>query len=172
MPAKLAASIRNINLTLFAAVAVSAWTGVLISLQILQERTLEETKTSNRALTQVLAKHNGSSARRCAPSTCRCCVCAMSGETTQKTLLPKSKKKFLFSQSILQVSITNINGWVVWNSTTGKTPVGKVNLSDREHFQIHKKRLADELFVDMPVLYSTSNQSTIQFTPPTRCDEP
>jgi hypothetical protein len=78
----------------------------------------------------------------------------------------EKQKKFLVNQSILQVGVTDINGWVVWNSTTGKTPVGKVNLSDREHFQIHKKRLTDELFVGKPVLGRTSNQWTIQFTRP------
>jgi hypothetical protein len=63
MPAKLAVNIRNKYLGLFAVVAVALWAGILISLQILEERTLAETKTSNRALAQILAEHVGASVR-------------------------------------------------------------------------------------------------------------
>ena len=165
MPATLAVSIRNKYLTLFALVAVAMWAGVLISLQILQERTLEETKTGNRALAQILAEHVGSSVRAIDMSMLRLRD-AWSNDPENFAAEVEKQKKFLVNQSILQVGVTDINGWVVWNSTTGKTPVGKVNLSDREHFQIHKKRLTDELFVGKPVLGRTSNQWTIQFTRP------
>ena len=165
MPAKLAASIRNKYLTLFAVVALALWAGVLISLQILQERTLEETKTSNRALAQILAEHVGSSVRAIDMSMLRLRD-VWSNDPENFAAEVEKQKKFLVNQSILQVGVTDINGWVVWNSTTGKTPVGRVSVADREHFQIHKKRLTDELFVGMPVLGRTSKQWTIQFTRP------
>ena len=165
MPVKPDVSIRNRYLTVFAMVAVALWAALLINLEAQQKRTLEETKASHRVLAQIIAEHVGSSVRAIDMSMLRLRD-AWRNNPENFAAEVEQQKKFLVNQSILQVGVTDINGWVVWNSTTGKTPVGKVNLSDREHFQIHKTRQTDELFIGTPVLGRTSKQWTIQFTRP------
>jgi hypothetical protein len=63
---------------------------------------------------------------------------------------------------IRQVSEIGPDGILAWSSTRGWTPV---DLSDREHFQVHRAgRRA--LFVSRPVLGRASGISTVQFTLP------
>ncbi len=63
-----------------------------------------------------------------------------------------------------QVAILDANGTLVFSNVN---PQAKgQNFSDREHFQVHRERADDELFISRPLLGRVSKRWTIQFTRP------
>lgn len=72
-------------------------------------------------------------------------------------------REFLARSSVVQVGIISADGRLAFSNVQGWTPV---DLSDREHFKVHKARGTDELFVSAPVLGRVTKQWTIQFTRP------
>jgi len=63
-----------------------------------------------------------------------------------------------------QVAIIGADGLLVFSNLDPKAK--GVDLSDREHFQIHRHRHTDTLFVSKPVLGRISKRWSIQFTRP------
>lgn len=62
------------------------------------------------------------------------------------------------------VSIVDASGKVAFSSVD---PLAKpIDLSDREHIQVHRNRQEDRLFISKPVLGRISKEWTIQFTRP------
>ncbi len=68
----------------------------------------------------------------------------------------------IVAKSTIQVSIIGPDGMLVASSLS-KTPK-PVNLSDREHFRVHRDNPNLGLFIGKPVLGRVSNQVTIQVT--------
>ena len=72
-------------------------------------------------------------------------------------------KTALAAQGLLvHLTIIDENGFVTFSSLEMKKE--KVSLSDREHFQVHKERDEDSLFISKAVFGRISNKWTLQFT--------
>jgi len=63
---------------------------------------------------------------------------------------------------IIQISITNTSGIMVYNSKA--MPDKPLDLSDREHVRVQKESRDDQLFISKPVLGRASKKWSIQFT--------
>ena len=63
---------------------------------------------------------------------------------------------------IIQLSIINARGILIYNSL--KMPVTPIDLSDREHFRVHRDSKDDQLFISKPVKGRVSKKWSIQFT--------
>lgn len=70
---------------------------------------------------------------------------------------------FLKDMQISQVAVIGKDGKVAYSNIPGWKPV---DLSDRQHFKIHKERNLDEMYISAPVLGRVSKIWTIQFTRP------
>jgi PAS domain S-box-containing protein len=71
-------------------------------------------------------------------------------------------KKNLYHDLIIQVSVIDANGIMVFNEQA--MPKVPLNLSDREHFKVHRNSDKDLLFISKPVLGRVSKRWSIQFT--------
>ena len=72
-------------------------------------------------------------------------------------------KNFLETLSILQIAVIGPDGRLAFSNIPGWKPV---DLSDRQHFKVHKESGKDEMFISAPVLGRVSKRWTIQFTRP------
>ena len=71
-------------------------------------------------------------------------------------------KKNLYHRLIIQVSVIDADGIMVFNEQT--MPKVPLDLSDREHFSFHRNSDKDVLFISKPVLGRVSGRWSIQFT--------
>lgn len=76
----------------------------------------------------------------------------------------RQRQDYLKKELAFQVAIIDANGMLVFSSL--EQSVKPVDLSDREHFQVHRQRSIDELFISKPVLGRVSKRWSIQFTRP------
>jgi diguanylate cyclase (GGDEF)-like protein len=72
------------------------------------------------------------------------------------------EKGVVQSDTLVQVSLIDQNGYLLAN--TNEPHPTPVNLSDREHFQVHKRETFDQLYISKPVLGRVSRQWTLQMT--------
>ena len=75
------------------------------------------------------------------------------------------QEEFTFNKRTVQIAIIDPNGMMITSSKM-LHPEKPVDLSDREHFQVHAKANIDRLFISKPVLGRASNQWSVQFTRP------
>jgi PAS domain S-box-containing protein len=68
----------------------------------------------------------------------------------------------LFSDQIIQISVIGPDGYWATENRAANDP--KVYLGDREHFRVHMRSAADDLYVSAPVLGRVSKKWTIQLT--------
>jgi diguanylate cyclase (GGDEF)-like protein/PAS domain S-box-containing protein len=76
----------------------------------------------------------------------------------------RKRQNYLEKEVAFQVAIADSDGKMVFSSLDIAGP--PIDLSDREHFQVHKKRSTDELFISSPVIGRVSKRWSIQFTRP------
>lgn len=74
----------------------------------------------------------------------------------------RQRQDYLKRELAFQVSIIDAKGMLVFSNL--EHPVKPVDLSDREHFQVHRHRTADELFISKPILGRVSKRWSVQFT--------
>ncbi|HEY0848261.1 MAG TPA: diguanylate cyclase [Noviherbaspirillum sp.] len=74
----------------------------------------------------------------------------------------RHRQSYLEKEVIFQIAVIDRNGILVYSSL--EHPAKPVDLSDREHFRIHRLRSTDELFISKPLLGRVSNRWSIQFT--------
>lgn len=74
------------------------------------------------------------------------------------------KQRRLAKEVVFQVGVIGANGQLKFSSL--EPNVKPVDLSDREHFQVHRTRLNDQLFISKPVMGRVSQRWSIQFTRP------
>jgi PAS domain S-box-containing protein len=78
--------------------------------------------------------------------------------------LVEVKQRRLAKEVVFQVGIIDAAGRLKFSSL--EPDAKPVNLSDREHFQVHRSRPDDQLFISKPVLGRVSGRWSIQFTRP------
>jgi len=66
------------------------------------------------------------------------------------------------NDTLVQVSLIDENGFLIAN--TAEEHPKRVNLSDREHFKVHRNTPDDRLYISKPILGRVSNQWTLQMT--------
>ena len=71
----------------------------------------------------------------------------------------------LDDQLILQLSLVDAYGILRSSTTDGFT---KINLSDREHIQVHLQSTDDNLFISTPLVGRASNRMSVQLSSPLR----
>lgn len=76
-------------------------------------------------------------------------------------------RRRLPSELVFQVAIIDADGHLRYVSLRAAEPV---DLSDRDHFRVHRDTTADRLFISKPVLGRVSGRMSIQFT--RRLDQP
>jgi PAS domain S-box-containing protein len=65
--------------------------------------------------------------------------------------------------ALAQISVVDAEGYLTYSTIPDWK---RIHLGDREHFQVHRRRTADDLFISTPVLGRTSGLWSIQFTRP------
>jgi len=68
------------------------------------------------------------------------------------------------SDTLVQVSMIDGNGLFDANTTATATQLPKMDLSDREHYLVHKQSSEDFLYISKPVIGRFSKQWTLQVT--------
>lgn len=76
----------------------------------------------------------------------------------------RRRQAYLEQDVGFQVAIIDAKGKLVFSSTDPQAE--KVDLSDREHFLVHRDHPEDQLFISKPVLGRVSHRWSIQFTRP------
>jgi PAS domain S-box-containing protein len=79
-------------------------------------------------------------------------------------ILTKEWRQTVYADLAFQIAAIDADGMMLFSNHAKAT--AKVDLSDREHFRIHKTRGTDELFISKPVLGRVTQKWTIQFTRP------
>ena len=74
----------------------------------------------------------------------------------------ESWKTSLYADLAFQVGAIGPDGTLLFSNL--KTPPQRLDLSDREHFRVHRQGGEDTLFISRPVLGRVSGKWTIQFT--------
>ncbi|HEY8581087.1 MAG TPA: EAL domain-containing protein, partial [Beijerinckiaceae bacterium] len=75
------------------------------------------------------------------------------------------KDEYTVNDEAVQIAIIDRDGMMI-TSTAMLYPPAPVDLSDREHFLVHKRRQTDELFISKPVMGRASGKWSVQFTRP------
>jgi diguanylate cyclase (GGDEF)-like protein len=73
------------------------------------------------------------------------------------------REAYLDSELTLQLAVMDEKGILI-ASNVMSGPVRPIDLSDREHFQVHTKTNVDSLFISKPVLGRASNRWSVQLT--------
>ncbi len=73
------------------------------------------------------------------------------------------REAYLDSELTLQLAVMDEKGILIASNVVSG-PVRPIDLSDREHFQVHTKTNADMLFISKPVLGRASNRWSVQLT--------
>ncbi|MGV3656229.1 MAG: cache domain-containing protein, partial [Noviherbaspirillum sp.] len=76
----------------------------------------------------------------------------------------RRRQSFLEQDVGFQVAIIDISGKLLFSSADRNAE--KVDLSDREHFRVHKEQTGDWLFISKPVFGRISGRWSLQFTRP------
>lgn len=76
----------------------------------------------------------------------------------------RNRQTYLEREFAFQIAVIDSRGKLAFSSL--EQSVKPLDLSDREHFQVHRTRSTDELFISKPVLGRLSNRWSIQFTRP------
>jgi diguanylate cyclase (GGDEF)-like protein/PAS domain S-box-containing protein len=149
-------------LAAFGLVVLALWGAIAFALQMAERVALENARIEGRNLARSLAEHVSLSVRSIDLS-----LITLRDEWERD---PASfaravarHQKFLMGDAFAQISVIGPDGWLVWSNVPGWQ---RIDLSDRQHFKVHKERGSDELYVSEPLLGRVSRQWTIQFTRP------
>lgn len=71
----------------------------------------------------------------------------------------------ILSEIIVQVAIIDADG-IMRASNAGPQPAPPTDLSDREHYRVHRDSKLDRLFISKPLVGRVSNRWSVQFTRP------
>ena len=138
------------------------WGAIWISLQTVHSESIDHAAAEGRNLARIISENEASSIQSIdllVKVFCNAWIRdpAVFSETIEQ------HRELLKKSSILQIAVIGADGRVAFSNIPGWTPV---DLSDRQHFKIHKERGTDEMFISSPVLGRVSLQWTIQFTRP------
>lgn len=86
------------------------------------------------------------------------------GSAEHFAVVVRSRQSYLDHELAFQVAIIGADGLLIFSSL--EQAAKPVDLSDREHFKVHKDRVTDELFISKPLLGRVSKRWSIQFTRP------
>ncbi len=70
---------------------------------------------------------------------------------------------YAVSDQTLQLAVIDANGVLIANNL-GPQPPKAVDLSDREHFRVHKNAAEDMLFISQPLIGRASGKASVQLT--------
>lgn len=77
----------------------------------------------------------------------------------------KRRNFYLDQEAIFQISVIDSQGMLIYSSLDA-VPKVPMDLSDRDHFRIHRERGSDALFISKPVQGRVSGRWSVQFTRP------
>lgn len=75
-----------------------------------------------------------------------------------------NRRRNVGNDVVFQIAVIDRNGLLAYSSNDATA--GKIDLSDREHFRVHRNPGIDELFISSPILGRVSKRWTIQLTRP------
>ena len=73
------------------------------------------------------------------------------------------QEEYVVDDATVQIAVIDASGMMI-TSTSALHPDPPVDLSDREHFKVHRAAVADKLYVSAPVLGRASGVWSVQFT--------
>ena len=76
----------------------------------------------------------------------------------------------LIDQAYGQVAIIGVDGHLIQSSVRSVASGAPIDLSDREHFRVHREGATDHIFISRPVVGRVSGKRTVQIT--RRIEEP
>lgn len=86
------------------------------------------------------------------------------GNVQEFSRLVRHRQAYMEKDLAFQVAIIDAQGMLIYSSLDMLSK--PVDLSDREHFRIHRERSSDELFISKPILGRVSKRWSVQFTRP------
>ena len=152
--------------TAFGLAALALWAAIAFALQAAEREALQKAGAEGRNLARSLAEHVGSSVRALDLVLLHLREEWIEAGATHFSDAVAEQRKHLEPEFIIpQVTAIAANGRVAYSNLPGWQGV---DLSDRQHFKVHKETGTDALHISEPVLGRVSKLWTIQFTRPIR----
>ena len=137
------------------------WTAIMLSLDATRDRILERIANDQHNLARSLAANVASSFRPIDLSLLHLRDFWVRDRAKFAAAVARDVA-FLNREAIVQVSVVDAGGRIVWSNLAGPQ---MVDVSDRGYFQVHRAG-GDTLHISEPLIGRVSKQSTIQFSRP------
>ncbi|GAB7539598.1 bifunctional diguanylate cyclase/phosphodiesterase [Burkholderia sp. 3C] len=137
------------------------WTAIVMRLSIEKDSAYREAAASAAILSTALEQHTIKSIHQVDQIT-RFVKFEFEKSPERFNLASTVEKGVVPSDTLIQVSLLDANGHLFAN--TADPHPKPVDLSDREHFQVHATHNDDEMYISRPVLGRLSGQWTLQMT--------
>ena len=137
------------------------WIVILSRLQVEKEASYRESSASSAILSAALEQHTIKAIHQVDQIT-RFIKYEFEKSPEHFDLRTTVDKGVVQSDTLIQISLIDKDGKLI--TTTAENDPKPIDLSDREHFLIHKRENDDQLFISTPVLGRISKHWTLQIT--------
>ncbi|QDZ28965.1 EAL domain-containing protein [Noviherbaspirillum sp. UKPF54] len=150
-------------LILFGLLLSAIWAVVYFQTEITYARIMQAARSDGSSLSRAFAEQVKASVRGIDLSLISLRETWMRNPADFHEAVHRQQNYFVREMSF-QVAVIDAAGMLVYSSLDpGSKPV---SLADREHFQVHRERRTDQLFISKPVFGRVSNRWSVQFTRP------
>jgi len=146
----------------FGLIAAVLWAAIVLALKGEERDALERANVQGANLARSLGEHEASSVRAIDLSLKTLCDSWIRDAASFPDAVAR-QQEFLKQDAFSRVGVIGADGRVLWDSLPGTQGT---DLSQRQHFKIHRQRGTRELYISEPMLEPGSQQWTIQFTRP------